>query len=311
MKRAYPFLLTDERPFIPGQAKAIVCAAGATAARMAVDPLIDSGLYFTFIFPAIFIAGIWGGNRSAVATAILGGAVAAYIWIPTRYSFDIQRVGALQLVVFALSSALQVAVVATVNGLLIALERSEQKSLMLADEMRHRLANVLALVQSVARQTFTENASSEKREIFGARLAALAKAQNLLRAGSSDAIELTAFVTDILAPFDLTKFEMTGPRCFLSSETGTNLALVLHELATNAVKYGALSADGGQIQVAWMLNNDKAQLIWRESGGPFVAPPQRTGFGSRLLKSVFSDGHKIEFAHSGLHAEMRVPIQPS
>jgi PAS domain S-box-containing protein len=172
----------------------------------------------------------------------------------------------------------------------------EQRTLLLS-EMQHRIRNTLAMVQAIANQTL-RSASVEERTAFNARLRSLGNAYDLLTSEKWDRAPLSDVVRTALAAFQeqhRERFLIDGPTdVFLDSRKSLGIAMMLHELATNAVKYGALSNRRGQISVTWELmqfeKSDGVKLSWKERGGPPVALPTRKGFGSRLVKQALSEG---------------------
>ena len=137
------------------------------------------------------------------------------------------------------------------DNLANAMLQAQQRETLLR-EMQHRVSNILSLVQSISRQTFQPEISARTKQVFEQRLSALAQSHALLRETESDTVELRALLDAIATPFDPMRFSFVGQRCFLASQHSTSLALLLHELATNAVKYGALSVDGGRVSVKWI-----------------------------------------------------------
>jgi two-component system CheB/CheR fusion protein len=175
--------------------------------------------------------------------------------------------------------------------------RAQEQQDFLVGEMKHRVKNTLATVQAVAMQTL-QRTPGDEREAFIARLHALAKAHDLLSLKSWDRAQLRDVVGTALGAFQeahRTRFLIEGPDdIWLEANRALLLAMALHELATNAVKYGALSNESGQVHVAWSLPNGSGskQLIfcWEERGGPPVAPPGQKGFGSRLIERALQAG---------------------
>jgi PAS domain S-box-containing protein len=167
-------------------------------------------------------------------------------------------------------------------------KRAERLQRTLAHELRHRVKNILATVQAIARQTFRgTDRNSGVREIFEARLHALSNAHDLLMREDWEGAEMADVVAEALAPYLRERFEITGPELRLTSRMALALTLALHELATNAAKYGALSVPSGRVTVTWMVRpGDPLRLTfrWQESGGPQVSPPAQKGFGSRLIE---------------------------
>ncbi len=192
-------------------------------------------------------------------------------------------------------------------------DRAEEHQRLLLNELNHRVKNTLATVQFIASQTLrTAGVPEPTRHDFDARLAALARAHDLLTRGNWEGAELDAVVTQALEPFSSAKedrLSAAGPRVRVSAQVALALAMALQELATNAVKYGALSNDAGRVRVTWTLSGDsgsgrRLSIRWEETGGPPVQAPSRRGFGSRLLERALAqdlDGRvSIDFIATGL-----------
>ena len=164
--------------------------------------------------------------------------------------------------------------------------RSEERQDMLVGELNHRVKNTLAVVQSLAHQSFRNPTTPEHAiNAFEARLQALAATHNLLTQEGWKSAAMSDVVQLALAPFcSPLRCVVGGPPITLTPQAAVSLALAFHELATNASKYGALANDTGVIHVSWGLTGEVFQLEWREEGGPLVEPPSRVGFGSRLIK---------------------------
>jgi two-component sensor histidine kinase len=166
---------------------------------------------------------------------------------------------------------------------------------MLIDELNHRVKNTLAILQAIATQTF-RSASKLEREKFEGRLGALAEAHNLLSQEKWRGSDLQDVVGRVLQPYLLSnpeRMRMLGPTVPLSPRVAVVLSMIVHEMATNAAKYGALSNDSGTIALDWEVINEggqpKLRLIWREAGGPQVTAPVQRGFGSRLIERSARD----------------------
>jgi two-component sensor histidine kinase len=173
--------------------------------------------------------------------------------------------------------------------------RGEMLHGLLVDELNHRVKNTLAILQAIAAQTF-RSASKLEREKFEGRLGALAEAHNLLSQEKWQGSELQDVVGRVLQPYLLSnpeRMRMSGPHVPLSPRVAVILSMIVHEIATNAAKYGALSNDTGTIALDWEIVNEggqsKLRLIWRETGGPHVTAPVQRGFGSRLIERSARD----------------------
>lgn len=166
-------------------------------------------------------------------------------------------------------------------------KRAEEQQRLLLQELNHRVKNTLTVVQGLAHQTFkSREVPPHLLRAFEGRLSALAAAHNLLMQHTWDATPMTSAAEAALGPFQSAepRISLDGPSLLLTPSATVTLTLALHELATNAAKYGALSNDSGRIEVRWTVTGDALALTWREVGGPAVAKPQISGFGTRLLE---------------------------
>lgn len=198
--------------------------------------------------------------------------------------------------------------------------KQEAEKDVVVDELRHRIKNLLALVQAMARQTSADGRSGEEyRDAFLGRFNALVRAHEFAFSENKN-IPLQRVVERTLEPYTGVSSAVLiepGPPVVLASDQLQPLSLILHELATNAVKYGALSAPNGQIRVRWTVETEDAQrlrLDWEEVGGPPASPPTATGFGTRLIQVAAAElGGYPELAYSpeGLKAEILVPLRPA
>lgn len=197
--------------------------------------------------------------------------------------------------------------------------RADENQRTLINELNHRVKNTLATVQSIATQTLRTEPSPEKaRKALGDRLVALSRAHDVLTRESWEGAELDDIVEQAVMPYRDRNDRITGvgPPIRLSPRLALAIAMALQELATNAAKYGALSNTEGHIDVTWTLKaSDKFTLIWRETGGPPVIPPQRRGFGSRLIERTLSadleDGAEIDFAPEGVVCTIKAKLDTS
>lgn len=173
--------------------------------------------------------------------------------------------------------------------------RGEMLHNLLIEELNHRVKNTLALMQAIAVQTF-RSASRDERTKFEGRLGALAEAHNLLSQERWAGSELRDVIARALQPFllsDPNRIRMTGPAVPLSPRLAVVLSMIVHEIATNAAKYGALSNDTGRVTLDWEVMTDapkpRLRLVWTETGGPPVTAPVQRGFGSRLIERSARD----------------------
>lgn len=187
-----------------------------------------------------------------------------------------------------------------------------QADLALANqELGHRLKNTLGLVQAIAAQTLREETSPAAMDKFSSRLAALGHAHEILLRQDWSAASLSDVVAASIEPHDaLGQVRFQGPDFQISSRAAVALSLMLHELATNAVKYGALSVPEGQVRLSWSIESDRMGLHWRESGGPPVSEPKASGFGLRLLNMGLGGQGEVKrrFEAKGFALDLHVPL---
>ncbi len=193
----------------------------------------------------------------------------------------------------------------------------EKTRQLLVDELNHRVKNTLAMVQSIARLTLRQTKSPEDfATSFTGRIQALAGAHDVLTASSWHGADVASLVRDQLIMGDTSegRFSYRGPSLKLDPQTAVGLSLVLHELGTNANKYGALSVAGGNVDLSWetMEGGTMLKLRWQERGGPAVFEPTRRGFGTFIIEQSLSglDGEAhIQFDPAGLVCDMWLPIR--
>ena len=196
-------------------------------------------------------------------------------------------------------------------------KRHEQHQRLLLHELNHRVKNTLVTVQSMAMQSFPPGADPEQaREQFEGRLMALSRAHDILTRESWSGAALAAIVQEAVAPYrdqHHDRLHADGPPVWLPPRHALAFAMVLHELGTNAVKYGALSNRDGRVDIGWTANAS-LHLRWAESGGPPVLPPARRGFGSRLiergLRHEIGGRVLLEFAPGGVVCTIDAPLGP-
>jgi PAS domain S-box-containing protein len=174
------------------------------------------------------------------------------------------------------------------------MERAQEHRKLLIDELNHRVKNSLAIVQGIAQQTFKgEDLSAEALEAFEGRLAALAGAHNLLTREHWEKASLQELAAEALQvpSGNEGRVSMSGPPVALRPKQAVTIAMTLHELYTNALKYGALSNETGQVGLDWAFTGppeDRLTLVWWETGGPPVERPQKRGFGSKMIERALA-----------------------
>ena len=193
-------------------------------------------------------------------------------------------------------------------------KQAEAHQMLLAREVDHRARNALAVVQAIVRLTHATSQEGYVAAVEG-RIHALAQAHTLLSETRWQGAHIERLVGEEMAPYrgaNSSRVVIGGPPVFLSAEKAQNLALALHELATNSAKYGALSAANGILAVNWQSEPDGVTLHWRESGGPPVATPTAQGFGTKIMNASIK--HQLggsvtwDWRPTGLHCTLQIPI---
>ncbi len=194
---------------------------------------------------------------------------------------------------------------------------NERQMHLVMRELTHRSKNLLAVIQAMARQTAARSDNTEDFvESFAARLQAMAASHDLLVSQSWYGADLKELVLAHLAQSidpGSPQIEIEGDPHSITADAAQNLGLALHELTTNAAKYGALSVLGGKLSVSWTTVDGRIRLVWKESGGPEVVPPRRNGFGRMLLERLVGpalDGDvTIDFAPEGVSCVIEFPVR--
>lgn len=194
-------------------------------------------------------------------------------------------------------------------------KHAERHQRLLLNELNHRVKNILAIVQSIAQQSFKgDNAVPAARQAFDGRLAALSAAHNVLTDRSWAPVSILQIVEDAAAPYrgHAGGFRIDGPPVAIPAKAAVSLALIVHELITNAVKYGALSSPSGCVSISWTVLEERLSFVWRESGGPPVRMPSKRGFGTRMIErglaSELDGTAAIEFHEAGVVCTVEAPI---
>ena len=294
----------------PGSASsllfALICVAIATSIRIALGELSSASTVFASYYSATLVAALVGGVPAGIFAAASGAAAGFWLFVPPDWKSHVfdqeQLVSAL---LFAGSSGVIIWAAKSYRDLLWRLRTEEEQRQLLTHELAHRIRNTLSIVQSLIGQTLRDQPAA-----FGkltARIAALATTNDLLIKSEWRGAYLEEILAGEFAPYDPARFCLDGDDFECPSEVATVLALIFHELTTNATKYGALSTPQGTIALAWRSSDGRVEFDWVESGGPQPAASRRQGFGTTLLRKgirQFGGSVDMQFARGGL----RCPI---
>jgi two-component sensor histidine kinase len=283
----------------------------AGAIRWAIGLLGPEAVPFATFYPATFFATIIGGAGPGIFAALSGGVFAWWAFLPSYMAFVPLSAG---LAVYVVSSLLIVWGGEHYLKLTKRLQREEEFRMMAVEELSHRLKNKVASILAIVSYQLRDHPDLSAE--ISNRLVALSRTDNLILASQGRGAGLRNIVTTELEPYDLSRIAIAGPDYFLAPTHALTMALVIHELATNAAKYGALSMPDGKLSVLWSISERKLKLEWRETNGPFVSGPTHRGFGLRLLPRAldqFDGSIQTNFEATGLickiEATLPAPLQ--
>jgi len=309
----------DNRAFLqqslsPGSAGTYVFATFlviiASLVRLGLGFLVEDTFVFAAYYPAVLFATYVGGARVGVFAAVLASAIGWWAFIPPRYSFFPVTSGQQTRVLgFLVASALIIWAADHYRKLMKRLEDEEKFRKLAVEELAHRLKNKLATIQAII--SFQLREEPQTRDAIMSRFTALSATDDLIMSAQGQGAALRDILATEFAPYDLSRISMQGPDCVLSPKLALMMALLVHELTTNAAKYGALSNSVGTLSIDWSLSGGRLNVEWRETGGPSIGPPSQRGFGTRLfLRALdqFNGSVEANFASSGLVCKLNVPL---
>jgi two-component sensor histidine kinase len=292
----------------------VSCLALSTAARWLLANLRPD-VYFTPYFPAVFFATALGGYRTGIATAVAGGGLGVVMNFGDAPSNFFPRL--VLLVIYGIVCGLTIwgvehyrSVAANQREISKRLIREEEYRKLVVDELQHRLKNKLSTVHAVLHLVL-QNQPQVWANIDH-RIRALGATDELITKVDGGGCDIKDLLLSELGPYGHVRFNLNGDRLFLPAKLAVSLALIFHELATNAGKYGAFSSERGMLQVSWSMTDDRLNIAWDETEGPSIGAVGEAGFGTKLLESAlkpFDGKTEVSFLKSGVHCTMqcRVP----
>jgi two-component sensor histidine kinase len=285
---------------------ALSCVGIATALRIGLGRISPDSAVFAPYYSATLVAALVGGAETGILTAALGAVAAYYLFVPEDWSLAPFRLEQLvSLVLYGTSSLVIIWAAQSYRGLLQRVRASEATRELLNRELVHRIKNILANVQGIVGQSLADQ--KILRNAINARITALEATNDLLVKTEWQNASLREILIHEFTPFGLARFHLHGSDVDCSSALAVFLALAVHELTTNAVKYGALSKPDGQVDIAWTDVSGQLTLEWVESGGPEPNAPTREGFGTKLLRSgaaQFQGAVDCRFERTGLRCRL-------
>jgi two-component sensor histidine kinase len=294
---------------------AVSCIALATATRWCLS-LIRPDVFFTPYFPAVVFATAFGGSRVGIATALAGGMLGVSLNF-SNMTPDFGRFALL--LIFLCVCGLTIwgvehyrSVAAQQRDISKRLIQEEEYRKLVIEELQHRLKNKLSTIHAVLRQIL-----QDQPQIWvgiDRRIRALSLTDDLIAKVDGSGCDIKDLLLSELGPYGHVRFTLNGNPLFLPAKLAVSLALIFHELATNAGKYGAFSSARGLLQVSWTVTDDRLNIAWDETEGPAVGVAGQAGFGTKLLKSAlrpFDGKTEIAFLETGVHCTMQCRIPRS
>lgn len=308
----------SERLYVsPGSVEAYLAAmilvVVASLVRWGLGFLGETLLHFTTFYPAVLFATYFGGPRVGVFASIAGGLVGWWAFLlPHLGFFPIEISGELELPTYAVACTLIIWGADSYRRLAKRLREEERLRVLAVEELAHRLKNKIASIQSIISYQLREQ--PQLRDDIIARLVALSATDDLIMAAQGRGASFRAILSTELKPYGLARISMEGPDFILNPTFALTMTLIVHELATNAAKYGAFSRPAGKLSVHWSLADRILNLNWREGGGPLIASPTHHGFGLRLLSRAleqFSGAVETTFEPDGFICTMKAVLPES
>jgi two-component sensor histidine kinase len=299
---------------------AACCLALATAARWGLA-LLRPDVFFTPYFPAVFFATAFGGFRIGIATALAGGLLGIAINFnnaladSARFALLLMFWAVCGLTIWGVEHYRTIVV--QQRQIAKRLIEEEEYRKLIIDELQHRLKNKTSTIHAVLHQVLHNE--PEVWQSIDHRIRALSATDDLIARVDGSGCDIKDLLRSELGPYGHVRFNLNGEPLFLPAKLAVSLALIFHELATNAGKYGAFSAANGMLQVSWSVTDDSLnipwlKISWDETEGPTVENVGAAGFGTKLLQSAlrsFDGKTEVSFLKTGVHCTMQCRIPAS
>jgi len=288
---------------------AVLCLLAGTCLRWVIAVFRPDSPFSPYL-PAVVLASVFGGPRVGAATLLGGGALGFLLNFgnaPTGIAILVL------LVIYLMIGALVLGGVAHYRFLLARqrefsdrLVQEEAYRNLVVNELEHRLRNKTSTILAVINQSLSDQPDVATK--LGRRIRALSVTDDLLSHADAKGNDIKELLLSELGPYGHVRFMLNGEPISLSAKLAVSLALVFHELATNAAKHGAFSSPNGMLQISWAEDQEFLTITWDETEGPPVAAPEHSGFGMKLLKSAllpFQGTVDVQYLETGVRCTMR------
>jgi two-component sensor histidine kinase len=288
---------------------AVICVGAATALRL-LGSWTNSDFLFATYFPSILAAGLLAGTPAAAGVMVASAFIVRLFFVPSYLRYASHNYGEYSdFLLYLISAALTISFAHYCRVVLNRLHKRNLANEILARELQHRSKNVCTVLDVIVRRSLADDPDRATKVV--GRIKAMMYANELLTASQPQLLSLKQVLLQAFAPYGDDRVEAFGPEIFIDPESARHLILLVHELVTNAAKYGSLSRLSGRVFVDWREDDGTIVLNWKESGGPTIDLPKKEGFGSQLAAAcikALSGSIKREFAPDGFVCSIRFKV---
>jgi two-component sensor histidine kinase len=291
----------------------ILCLAMATAFRWIISTLRPDTVPLTAYYPAVIIVAILGGLWPVAATVLFGALLGLCVQfgVPMDSHTSIVNIS-----IYLLACSILIwgvmhhrSIACRYKDISDRLSSEEAYRKLVVTELEHRLKNKIATIHAVANQTLRNQPNVQ--EVLSARITALARTDELILRADGHGCDIAELLRLELSPYGFSRVTLNGEPLHLPAKLAVSLALIFHELATNAAKYGALVAPQGMLTVSWRQVGDSLSITWDETSVAPISAPTTEGFGTRLLNkalSPFEGNAHVDYLKTGMHCVLSCKI---
>jgi len=269
---------------LSGFAFAIGCIGVAALVRWLLGVWFGATLYFVAFFPAVILAALFAGFWPGMAALVLSIAIGIGFFVPANLMAGLPASFMANLAIYVFAGFCTIWLGHLFRSAIRELQAEQTQRELILKEVEHRARNMGALGAAIVQFSLKEN--KEAADLINTRMRALQATNDLITRAPKMEPDIESIVRQELAPYDLARCTMRGGSLSLRSDIARAAGLVIHELTTNAVKYGALSRSDGRIEIDWAQFADAIEIKWKESGGPKIETPTRIGFGTKLIDTT-------------------------
>lgn len=262
----------------------VVCIAVAAGVRWLLGMWFGATLYFVAFFPAVIIAALFAGFWPGMLALALSVVIGLALFVPAHLIVGLPAPFLANLAIYVVAGFCTVWLGHLFRSAVRELQTEQAHRELILKEVEHRARNMGALGAAIVQFSLKDN--RQAAELINNRMRALQATNDLITRAPKMEPDFESIVRQELAPYDLSRCSLRGVSLALRSDIARVVSLVVHELTTNAVKYGALSGNEGRIEIAWSQNAGTIVIDWKEDGGPKLETPTRAGFGTQLIDAT-------------------------